>query len=196
MKTLQERLREKATHGFTYVEGERALFTDAATALDTLEAEVVRLREWERVANERLELCNEAIQQRDQAVYVLEGAGFRRCDIPACNCNSWHQIGGFKARFDEIQEVVEQAGYSTNGRVLLDAVKQMAKDAATPLSAQEDVVEREPFVSDAELLQMAETAKRDDWHLKFVASDIRRLTADLIVLRASTERERGLEEAK
>jgi hypothetical protein len=63
------------------------------------------------------------------AEWVLENAGFRRCDIAACNCGSWHQVGGFKARFDEIKEVVEDAGYSTNGRVLLDAVKAMAADA-------------------------------------------------------------------
>lgn len=35
-----------------------------------------------------------------------------------------------QARFDEIKEVVEEAGYSTNGRTLLNAVKAMAEDAA------------------------------------------------------------------
>lgn len=62
--------------------------------------------------------------------WVLTNAGFRHCDIAACNCNSWHQVGGYKARFDEIKEVVEEAGYSTNGRTLLDAVKSMAADVA------------------------------------------------------------------
>jgi hypothetical protein len=61
-----------------------------------------------------------------EAERVLSASGFRRCDIPACNCGSWHQVGGFKARFDEIKEVVEAAGFSTNGRTLLDAVKEMA----------------------------------------------------------------------
>lgn len=63
------------------------------------------------------------------AEWVLTNSGFRRCDIPACNCGSWHQVGGFKARFDEIKEVVEDAGYSTNGRTLLDAVKALAAKA-------------------------------------------------------------------
>lgn len=67
-------------------------------------------------------------QKLDAAEWSLQNAGFRRCDIPACNCDSWHQVGGFKARFDEIKEVVEEAGYSTNGRTLLDAVKAMAWD--------------------------------------------------------------------
>jgi hypothetical protein len=69
-------------------------------------------------------------ERLEKAEWALENAGFRRCSIAACNCNSWHQIGGFRARFDEIKEVVEDAGYSTNGRTLLDAVKQMAADAS------------------------------------------------------------------
>jgi hypothetical protein len=68
------------------------------------------------------------LQQRlDKAEWVLKNSGFRHCDIPACNCGSWHQVGGYRARFDEINEAVEEAGFSTNGRTLLDAVKDMAE---------------------------------------------------------------------
>lgn len=70
-------------------------------------------------------------ERLSDAEWVLTHSGFRRCDIPACNCGSWHQVGGFKLRFDEIKEVVEDAGFSTNGRTLLDAVKHMA--AAVPV---------------------------------------------------------------
>lgn len=70
------------------------------------------------------------LQQRlDAAEWSLTNAGFRRCDIPACNCNSWHHVGGLKARFDEIKEAVQEAGYSTNGRTLLDVVKECAEKA-------------------------------------------------------------------
>jgi hypothetical protein len=70
------------------------------------------------------------IQQRlDKAEWVLNNSGFRRCDIPACNCGSWHQVGGFAERFREIREAVEDAGYSTNGRTLLDVVKEIADKA-------------------------------------------------------------------
>lgn len=72
------------------------------------------------------------IEERlEKAELALLNAGFRECDIPACNCGSWHHVGGFKLRFDEIKEVVEDAGFSTNGRTLLDAVKEMAR-AAVP----------------------------------------------------------------
>jgi len=64
-----------------------------------------------------------------KAEWVLSNAGFRRCDIPACNCGSWHQIGGFKARFDEILEAVQEADYSTNGKTLLEVVKEVIADA-------------------------------------------------------------------
>lgn len=71
---------------------------------------------------------NDLQQRLDKAEWVLRNSGFRPCDIAACNCGSWHQVGGYRARFDEIKEVVEEAGYSTNGRTLLDAVKAMASD--------------------------------------------------------------------
>lgn len=68
-------------------------------------------------------------QRLEKAEWVLNNAGFRRCDIAACNCGSWHQVGGFKARFDEIKEAVEDADYSTNGKILLDVVKEIIAEA-------------------------------------------------------------------
>jgi len=102
----------------------------------------VRLDLWCEHSSVCLQLANDhdaaqaEIARLKEAKRVLEHNGFRRCDIAACNCNSWHFVGGFKARFDEIKQVVEDAGYSTNGRTLLDAVKHMAKDA-TPLPVAE-----------------------------------------------------------
>lgn len=73
---------------------------------------------------------SEDLQRRlDKAEWVLNNSGFRRCDIPACNCDSWHQVGGYAERFREIREAVEEAGYSTNGRLLLDVVKEIAEKA-------------------------------------------------------------------
>lgn len=127
-ETLQERLQARIDKHRdprgniclgTYNHWDSALDLEAIGSLDAAQAEIARLKEAED---------------------VLERNGFRRCDIAACNCNSWHFVGGFKARFDEIKQVVEDAGYSTNGRTLLDAVKHMAKDA-TPLPVAEDVVD-------------------------------------------------------
>lgn len=135
-ETLQERLQARIDKHRdprgniclgTYNHWDSALDLEAIGSLDAAQAEIARLEEAER---------------------VLEHNGFRRCDIAACNCNSWHFVGGFKARFDEIKQVVEDAGYSTNGRTLLDAVKHMAKDA-TPLPVAEDVVGRNAALQEA-----------------------------------------------
>lgn len=81
------------------------------------------------VRNRRLIMSGDLAERLETAEDVLRIAGFERCNIAACNCNSWHQVGGFKARFDEIREVAEEAGYAANGRTALDAVKLMASDA-------------------------------------------------------------------
>jgi hypothetical protein len=71
----------------------------------------------------------------EKAEWVLQSSGFRRCDIPACNCNSWHQVGGYAERFREIREAVEDAGYSTNGKILLQVIKEILA-AAPPLASE------------------------------------------------------------
>jgi hypothetical protein len=71
-------------------------------------------------------------QRLDKAEWVLQSSGFRRCDIPACNCGSWHQVGGYAERFREIRGAVEDAGYSTNGKILLDVIKEVLASATSP----------------------------------------------------------------
>jgi hypothetical protein len=55
---------------------------------------------------------------------VLLRSGFRECDIPACNCGSWHHVGGFAERFREIDEATRDE--YRNGEKLLDRIKRMA----------------------------------------------------------------------
>ena len=52
-------------------------------------------------------------------------------------------MGGFKARFYEIEEVVEEAGYYTDGKTLLDVVNSYDARFGLGLSDQEkhDLVE-------------------------------------------------------
>lgn len=54
----------------------------------------------------------------------LEARGFRRCDIPACNCHSYHG-GHSAARLDDIRHALDDADVSTNGRTILQAVKDL-----------------------------------------------------------------------
>ena len=44
-------------------------------------------------------------------IRVLRHHGFRECDTPACNCDSWHHVDGLAARYREVQELLEEAGH-------------------------------------------------------------------------------------
>ena len=68
------------------------------------------------------------IERLTERIAKLEGAlylnGFRQCDIPACNCGSWHQVGGFALRFREIDDATSD--FWRNGETLLDRIKRIA----------------------------------------------------------------------
>lgn len=68
----------------------------------------------------------ELLADRDKLRGILHSNGFVRCDVPACNCDSWHPQGGFYARFREIEEVV--GGHS--GKPLLKTVSEMVDELA------------------------------------------------------------------
>ena len=79
----------------------------------------------------------------------LRRNGHVECDIPACNCGSWHHRYGLPERWDEIKSAIEDAGYplnNANGHVLLKAVNQMVADLA---SAREDA-ERYRWLRDSD----------------------------------------------
>lgn len=59
----------------------------------------------------------------NDALRFIERRGYWRCDIPACNCNSWHG-GNAELRLDEI---AEELGDETQGKTLLQAVKDRRK---------------------------------------------------------------------
>lgn len=93
---------------------------------------------------------------------VLERAGFRRCDIPACNCGSWHQVGGFKARFDEIKEAVAEH-IDLNGKTLLSAVQSLLAERGSFEAlwrSTMDVLETERAERDAAVLAEREACAK------------------------------------
>jgi hypothetical protein len=58
-----------------------------------------------------------------EAVSYLQRHGYRRCDIPACNCGSWHG-GHAMARLEEIRDELQEV-VSLNGITLLAGVRQL-----------------------------------------------------------------------
>lgn len=59
---------------------------------------------------------------------LLEQHGFRRCDMAACACGSWHHVEGFAARFREIEEATDD--YWINGETLLARVERIVATIA------------------------------------------------------------------
>jgi len=62
--------------------------------------------------------CDLAAEIRDLTHFIL-GAGYRRCDIPACNCHSWHG-GHANERLRELSEELD-----TQGVTILEAVRKL-----------------------------------------------------------------------
>lgn len=61
----------------------------------------------------------------------LRREGYRRCDIPACNCGSWHGRDGLHARWREVKDALDEAGHpltNANGNTVLRALGELVAD--------------------------------------------------------------------
>lgn len=57
---------------------------------------------------------------------VLRRHGFVRCDIPACNCGSWHPRYGLIERWQEVKDALCEAGHplcNENGHLVSKALE-------------------------------------------------------------------------
>lgn len=79
---------------------------------------------------------------------VLRRNGFVRCDIPACNCGSWHGRYGIFERFAEIKEALQEAGVLNNetGNLPLRAIQKLVQQRG---DAKEESEEDEAALSGA-----------------------------------------------
>lgn len=78
----------------------------------------------------------ERFENGERALDFLERRGYRRCDMPACNCNSWHQ-GHAEARLAEIRDALEEGHVDLNGKTTLQAVRDLQARAALDAGAVE-----------------------------------------------------------
>jgi hypothetical protein len=117
-----------------YAEGlnqELAISREAAAEFKSLhEAVCTSLRGCEAqlaAANARAE----ALEDR------LVRSGFVRCDLPACNCGSWHQRYGLPERMAEIRTALADAGHppcNDNGNQISNALNELIQDRDELLS--------------------------------------------------------------
>jgi hypothetical protein len=78
---------------------------------------------------------------------VLIRNGFVRCDIPACNCGSWHARYGLPERMAELKELLSDAGHplcNDNGNLISNALAQLIAErdalSAPPAQVQGEAV--------------------------------------------------------
>lgn len=64
-----------------------------------------------------------ALEAQQKAERFIESHGYRRCDIPACNCHSWH--GGHA--MERLHEIADALPYE-NGRTILARVQSIVQD--------------------------------------------------------------------
>lgn len=79
------------------------------------------------VANAVLAEVRRLLEDRD----VLVRNGFVRCDIPACNCGSWHAQYGLPERMFEIKDALAEAGHplcNDNGNLVRNALAALIAD--------------------------------------------------------------------
>lgn len=68
----------------------------------------------------------------EKAEDFIESRGYRRCDIMACNCGSWHG-GHLSARLDEIRELLSEKDIPWQGTILA-TVEYALRSSEMPLS--------------------------------------------------------------
>ena len=69
--------------------------------------------------------------ERDELRDVLLRSGFVPCDIPACNCGSWHHRYGLPERMQEIKDALAEAGHelsNANGNLPINALKALVAE--------------------------------------------------------------------
>ena len=66
--------------------------------------------------------------ERDALRDTLLSHGFVPCDIPACNCESWHPRFGLPERMQEIKDDLDEAGHplsNENGNLARNALREL-----------------------------------------------------------------------
>lgn len=76
------------------------------------------------------------VQEAMRALDFIERRGYRRCDIPACNCGSWHG-GNAEERLREFHEELVNADVETNGKTLIGALREVLSERASLMTETE-----------------------------------------------------------
>lgn len=99
-----------------------------AREIGTLEPFTDVALQWTGLAEKEIERLT---AERDDLRDVLLRDGFVPCDIPACNCGSWHHRYGLPERMRDIEDTLAEAGHelsNANGNLPINALKALAAE--------------------------------------------------------------------
>ena len=73
------------------------------------------------------------VEERNALTSTLRHEGFVECDIAACNCGSWHHRYGFPERWQELKDILADAGHALcndNGHLMHKALAELVEENA------------------------------------------------------------------
>jgi len=121
---FRDRVLEEAVH----VEESRAIIELRVREIARVRAENERFHRELSETREILDKTKNRIAQlraeNAELRAFITHQGFQRCDVPTCNCGSYHGGHAF-ARFHEIGEALVEAGARSNGSTVLTDVKRV-----------------------------------------------------------------------
>jgi len=131
---FRDRVLEEAVH----VEESRAIIELRVREIARVRAENERFHRELSETREILDKTKNRIAQlraeNAELRAFITHQGFQRCDVPTCNCGSYHGGHAF-ARFHEIGEALVEAGARSNGSTVLTDVKRVLTENAELVAA-------------------------------------------------------------
>ena len=107
----------------------------AIREIQSLDAEANKWATAYRQAKESAQETQSQLTAANARVERLEDrllrSGFVRCDLPACNCGSWHQRYGLPERMAEIRATLTDAGHppcNDNGNLISNALNELIQE--------------------------------------------------------------------
>jgi len=108
------------------------------------------IAEYIKITSAQAQEISTLTAERDELRDVLLRRGFVPCDVPACNCGSWHHRYGLPERMQEIKDALAEAGHelsNANGNLTLNALKALVAERDKRRQLAEARAEREAMAN-------------------------------------------------